>query len=320
MAAAIAVSLPAGAQNAAAPAPGCEGIAFEDPAGDQIVNFVPHSGTPGPPVPGKPNMDIRAGWLSYTTDAAGKSILTANIQVTDLGFETEGGAFGLIYNFQWTDDEGASRYVQAQVVGGNAAFEFGTAGADGYTSEGSTTGKLHPGPNGVISMVVPRGAAPAGKTLTATNANAANAYGSSAGAYFFPQSDAAPDDGQGKDYKVGPCGGAAPAPAQQQPQQAQQASRFDATASPTSLKARKVRKASKVTFTVNAGEELKGAKFSLRKGRKVLGSATAATFNKGKVTVRLARKGLRKGAYALVVSGTRANGSQASDSIAIRVR
>lgn len=318
---ALAGAGPAGAQNPANPAPGCEGLAFEDAEGDQVVNFLPISGAPPAGAPARPNMDVRAGWLNFTTDASGRQTVTANIQVTDLNFETEGAAFGLIYNFHWTDDEGANKYLQAQVIEGNAAFEFGTAGQDGYASEGGTTGKLYPGPMGVISIVLPRGAAGMGKTLAATNATAANAYGSAGAAYFFPTSDSGPDDGQGKDYKVGPCGGGGgtgPSSGGQNP--SEQASQFDPRISPTSLKAKKVKRARKVTFTVDARETLKNAKVELRKGSKVLGSFKKATFSKGKVALRLKKKGLKKGLYELIVSGTRANGQAASDTTAIRVK
>lgn len=301
----------AGAQGTA-PTPGCAGILFEDPAGDQRINVLPFSGTPPTPAPAKDNVDIRAGWIDFAFDAAGKATVTANLQVTNLTKERESGAFGVIYNFQWVDDEGSNRFAQALIDDAGVAYSFGTAGTDGYTTEGSTKGKIFEGPNGVISIDLPKAIAPQGKTLSATNASAANVYGSASAVYFFPTNDEA----EGKDYKVGPCPGAG-GPSSPEPQPA---TPFDATAKPTTLKFKKVKKASKVSFTVDARETLASARFELRKGAKVLGSATAAAFSKGKVALKLKKKGLKKGKYSLIVSGTRANGSPASDTIAIKVK
>jgi hypothetical protein len=315
---AVTGAAPATAQNAAAPTPGCDGLLFEDPAGDQRVNAIPLGGSPPTPAPAKDNVDIRAGWINHTTDAAGKVTVTANIQVTNLTKETEEGAFALIYNFQWTDDEGANKYAQAQVEESGTAFSYGTSGTEGYTTDGSTTGKLHEGANGVISIVLPKGVAPAGKTLSETNANAANVYGNPGATYFFPENDAA----TGKNYRVAPCagGGTTPPSGGGNETPPQQATPFDASASPSTLKAKKVKKAKSVTFTVDAREALSNARFDFKKGSKVLGSAAKATFTKGKIALKLAKKGLKKGSYSLVVSGTRANGASASDTIKIKVK
>ena len=338
----------AAAQAAAAPTPGCDPVLFTDPEGDQRVNVVPISGGPASfetPAPAKPNVDIRSGWINHTVDAAGVHTVTANIQVSNLTKEYEEGATSLIYNFEWKDAENVTHYAQANVSDAETLYSYGTAGADGYTEEDTTKGALYEGAMGVVSIVLPKAIAPEGKTLLATSASAANNYG-----FFFPQNDGA---GGTKNYKVQtPCStpasgggstgggstgggstgggstgggstsggsGSGSTGGTSQPP-VQQAFPFSATVTPTSFKAKKVKTAKSIAFTVDARETLRNVKFSFKKGSKLLAAVAKATFTKGKVTLELKKRGLNKGTYKFVISGIRANNAAATQSYLIKIK
>ena len=332
------VAMPAGAEEPAPTPTTCAGMSFVDPAGDQKVNMLPVSGGIADqipkPAPAKDNVDIVGGFLRYAPDAAGNNVLTANIVVTDLKVETETGASGLVYTFGWTQD-GATRYVMAVVpTSGAPVFTYGTNGTSGYTTEGETTGKLFMGKNGVVSIAVPVDKMKmANKTLSLTNAGAANQY-SGGGRSFFPENDGAPDGGDGKSFKVVPCAQAGTptqaGPTVPLPMTAPAAPTSTAPTGPATLNlkvtaprlsARKLKKARAVAFKLSAGEAITGLSAQLRKGSRTVARGSLASLSGSRsLKLKLARKGvLKKGTYSLVLKGTNALGQVATAAVSVRV-
>ena len=337
VAGAATAAMPAGADEAAPLPTSCAGMSFTDPAGDQKVNMVPLSGGIADQIPkpqkAKDNVDIIGGFLRYVTEGD-KNVLTANLVVTDLTAGSETGASGLMYTFGWTQD-GATRFVQATVPNsGDPAFTYGTNSTSGYDTEGETTGKLHMGKNGVVSIVIPvQAMGMANKSLTLTNASAANLY-EAEGRGFFPENDAGPDNRQGKAFKVAPCAEAG-TPTQAGPTVPQVPVAVPDTGTPaptgvstlnlkviaSKLSARKLKRARSVSVKLSSGEAITGLTASLRKGSRTLAKGSLASLSgTGTMKLKLARKAkLRKGTYSLVLKGTNAAGQAASAVVSLRV-
>ena len=353
-AAAVAVA-PVGAQQNQPPTPtSCAGMSFSDPPGDQKVNVVPLSGGIADSIPkpqkAKDNVDLVGGFLRYTPDAGGKNVLTANIIVTDLQPGTESGASALMFTFGWTQ-EGATRYVQATVDATlKGTYAYGTNSTSGYTKEGDTTGTLYPGKNGVVSIVIPVDKmSMANKTISLTNASAANFY-TAGGRGFFPENDGAPDDGAGKSFKVVPCAEAGqpttpqpvnggtpppsegtPPPQQQQPPPSNQPQQPPAPAGPATLNiqvtapklsAKKLKRAKSVRFKLKAGERITDLTATLAKGSKKVASGRLAEINgDGTLKLKRARRAkFKKGTYTLRLSGVTAAGQRADSTVQVRVK
>jgi hypothetical protein len=141
------VALPAAPALAdPAPPPGCQGIAFTDPAGDQ-KGAAPNSGNP---LAGD-NEDLLAGWVR--TDGEGA---TAFIRVKDLSPALPPTAQRLHYEFEYLVDDTAA-YVVAVSDGTSWFYYQGTIDkTTGAKSQGTAVqGRAFPGPDGVLAITLP---------------------------------------------------------------------------------------------------------------------------------------------------------------------
>jgi hypothetical protein len=197
--------LPAAAQTAEKPVPGCAGAAFLDGAGDQIFDptFL------GAPVgPGPESGDILRGW--FLTDPAGQT--TANIEIANLNTEipayAQPGGHWYYMLFRRGD---LDRFVRAAIQPQGVTYAHGFLDFEGvfllpaYNTQGPTTGRLFQGPNGVVQIDIPSDVAPAGSPLDRPVAEAHFIQGKDD---FYGQHryyDWAPDEGVGRTYTVQPC-------------------------------------------------------------------------------------------------------------------
>jgi hypothetical protein len=321
---ACAAAAPAAAADKPVP---CGGTVITDPAGDAKVGFI---GLVESPVPGGANTDYTS--LFLRTDG---NKTTLNLQVVELTTAMPPDATAISYRLNYAFGE-QTNYVQAVIASGGATtFTYGHSETSGLVKDGDTKGTLFEGKDGVISIDLPAShGGKAGSKLVGANAFSAYVRGA-----VNTQTD---DTGDDVDMTVPTCSGAeapaaespagavpeAPQPQPGQPQagqpqaeQPQAAKEFKLTAAPGAFKAKKVKKAKALSFTLSASEELTGVTAQFKKGSKVLGKGTLAKLGgSGKLAVKLAKKGLKKGKYALVVSGRRADGSTGSATITIAVK
>ena len=350
IAAATATVAPAAAEEAPLAPTSCAGLTFEDPTGDAYVNAVPVSGTvggqpfpPQAPVPAGDNVDLTQGYFVHAPNAKGTNVLTAVLRVKNMSKTPgAGGSQGLFYSMNFTiSEDGADvgKFVAATIVGESVSYSYGTAGQDGYTTEGQTTGRIIDGENGAIEIVVP--VAPmklTNKSLGSPNGNAANIYGDpSVGPYFFPANDVGPDGGEGKAFKVAPCGEAGvPTPAEpttpgvstpapgggggSAPQQgAPQQSGLGITVTVPKLSAKKIAKKKGFAVKLSSSGKVTGLKATLLKGRKTVGKGALASVE-GSATLKLkTAKTFKKGTYTLRLTGTNAAGQTSSAQVQMKV-
>ena len=297
----IAPPLPAGAQTAAVPAPGCAGLAAKDSENDST------SGE---------NTEI----LGFFFTTVG-SKTTANIQVKNLSTEIPADATGVNWYVVWETAEGM-KFVEASVdFTGGPVFAYGTLDGDqpGYAQEGEAAGKFHEGTNGVIEITVPSAetGASRGKTLKAPYANATTALAVPGVGGLVQTVDAAPDEGGGRDYVVQPCDPAPAAPVNPGAGDPQPAT-LPVELLTTKAKAKATRK-KRLALKLRSSEPVSDLSARVLKGRKTRGTGRLATLDgTAKLKLKLKRK-LAKGTYTLEVIGT-AGGRQGSNAFTLKIR
>ena len=334
LAAAMAVA-PAVAQTPARPAPtSCAGMSFADPAGDHDMGTLA-TNNGAPPSGQKPpdSHDIIGGFFRYAADASGANVLTANIVVTNLDKSVQPGALGVEWLMRWTLGD----VMYSAVAQYTEATDALTATA-GSTATGATRVDipvtLIEGKDGIISMTLPvneeaLGGKLEGKALSSTHAWAKVDFQSAA-----PNVDEAPNEENGKAFKVVPCADgdaptqgtnapAPPAPPTTSPQSP------PASGGPATLalkvvagkqKARTVSKKKALTVGLEAGEPLTGISGKLARGKKTLGTGKLASLSgKGKLKLKV-RKKVKKGTYTLTISATKADGRKATTAVQVRLR
>ncbi|MFP5371960.1 MAG: hypothetical protein ACLGI3_14600, partial [Actinomycetes bacterium] len=90
---------------------------------------------------------------------------------------------------------------------------------------------------------------------------------------------------------------------------------------PTTLKARKVKRARRIAFNLRPSESMSSLVITFKKGSKRLGTAKLAQLQGAKkVALKLRKKGLKKGRYTLAITGKRPDGSTAAAKFVIRVK
>jgi hypothetical protein len=151
LAALAALALPASAAaQSPVPQPRC-GLSVADPAGDS-TSQVPAQARALPPA-----LDITRVFFDHEPGRAGAT--TVNIRVKDLSTALPLGTTSINWTAVWTSPSGPQRFVRAVVdYQGSTIFEFGeaiTLGITRFEPRGVTTGKLFPGPDGVISIAIP---------------------------------------------------------------------------------------------------------------------------------------------------------------------
>jgi hypothetical protein len=142
------------------PQPGCQGFAFEDGDADQTNVLVPAQFR-------TPSTEMTGGFLLY--DEATKKT-TFNIVVKDLQATVPTGFMSIAWQANLTTPDGTNAFIRALLdATGSIIYEWGAPDATLPVTrnvvQGTTTGKLFTGPNGVVQLDVPAALAPAGATL-----------------------------------------------------------------------------------------------------------------------------------------------------------
>ncbi len=320
VAAAAAGAAPAHAQ---APTP-CTTIIKSDPSGDQTTYVVGQDAGQA----SEPDGDITGIFINRTPEKT-----TLHLVVANVAKKVPDAADSLVYRIFYTAN-GTSRYIESgvRVTGSEPYYDFGTFEGR-LVSEGDTTGAWTEGPNGVISIDVP---AEAGGAMGVKFSEMYGFASYGRGAIVTP-TDYIPDGGNTGSRMAWnglpcPAGGAPAAPAPATPAAVNPNAGGEArpaaaqgplvvSVRPASLKAKKVKKARKLKLALDAREQLKNVSVTLKKGKKSMGAARIASLtNISKFSLKLKKKGLKKGAYSLLVKGTRADGSSGAVTLKLRVK
>ena len=355
-AAALAVA-PAGAQEAKPVPTSCAGVTFTDPAGDQELQL---AGPTGPIKLGhKPpeNTDLLSGFFRYVPDANGNNVLTANLVVSNLDTKVDPGSSGGTWYFYFKVGD-ATRSVSANLdTAGNWTYVYGTLGGSsgpGNNTDGDTTGKVYPGKEGVISIVVPVNAMGlANKSLTSPYGSSRVAYRTAAGPGLVPTADDGPDTRAGKTFRVTPCAeDGTPTPTGTgdtggdaggggggdtgggsggggggtgtNPPSSGGAAALDLKVTAGKLSAKKIKRKRAIAFKVTAGERISDLAASLKRGGKTVGTGKLASVGPGKGTLKVkiakaAAKKFKKGTYTLAFTGRKQDGRTGSGAVQVRV-
>jgi hypothetical protein len=307
----LATATSASAQQANPKPTSCAGVAFTDPAGDATTT----------PTTTRDNLDLRAGFLRYVTNASGENVLTANIQVTDLDKTLEAGAFSNIWEFRWTSG-GTDQYVRLVLHSdGRVFFYYGTyaAGADPFkgdldTFRGDTTGRMFLGKDGIVEIVIPVAELKLdGKRLTNPHAVSKVWYTDYLLNIYAVVADSAPDNWTGgKAFDVVPCA------------EEGTPARLNLKVIIGKLSARKISKRRSLSIGLLAGEKTTALQVRLKRGKKVVATGSLAAIS-GKGAVKLKLKGKKKsklkaGTYTLQLTGRNATGQVASRLVQVRIR
>lgn len=351
IAALVAATISAPAQQGAKPAPEC-GVQITDKKGD-------HNATAGDADAEDFNLDIITGWFAYDASKGDKAV-TANLLINDLSKRVPSGATGIVWNVVFVIGD-QTRFVRTLVDFSGTYYEYGTYHPVSDTNpiarfqyEGTTEGQMVEGPNGVLTVVVPKetGAVPGAdlKTPFATGSASKQAI---PGAVPSPSRglstniDTAPDNGApgvgGKLWKVAPCpkdGGipagssappsgvpTAPPSSDPQPQPApapapgsQEQGSGPLPVSVLTKKARTLKKGKTLVVKLDASEPVTKLAAQLRKGSKVLATGKLAKLSgKGKLKLKLKGK-LGKGKYVLDLAGSDARGAHRTTQAKLTVR
>jgi hypothetical protein len=294
---------PAAALDDTKPEVGCAGLAFSDPAGDAINDFVGLGLAP----PAPPDRDITGGFFRF--DARG---LTANMRIADLPASSAGeagadagstGLTGVNYYFFYRAGDRV-RFVDAAFDGGEFTYHYGTFDENSglLTNDGDTRGKLFPGANGIIQIEVPAAAGGAtGTVLASPYAEVDNRIG-----VLIAPADQAPDSLRGESYTVGECVEGSGLPPGIPPTM-RPAPRLPVRAPLVVGSARRANSRKVLTFRVRATKTITNLRLALRRsdGKGKAFAAGGLKRLRGTRTVRLrVRRQLMGGVYSLQSTGT----------------
>lgn len=327
-----AVVATAGAQGTAAPTPASCALIQNDAPGDGTSKIFGQEKGPGPA-----NLEITRSWFETV-----KGKTTLNIQVKDLNEKlSSGDVTSVLWYGVWEFPAGTVKFVSAASDGTTVTFGYGSQVGTTFSQDGETTGKMFPGPNGVMQIVVPteNGGGKGGNKLEGAYSITYEGRGAAVGGVSFTSLgpvDSAPDDtSAGKTYTVTSCdaGGTTPAPGATPNPSSTPAPGTGGTPRPPGStpppvgkpvsnntlavtvgkaigSARKAGKGKTLTATLASKQKISNLQGTLLKGKTVVGTGKLATFNgKGKIKLKLSKK-LKKGAYTLFLEGDHADGSR----------
>lgn len=302
------------AQQASKPAPGCAGLATDDPAGDVRAD-------------GTDNYDVKG--LFYTYDG---SRLNVHVQIANMSLAVSKPGLGVRWIVIYRAGD-AFYYVRALSDGSTMTYRYGTYDPtlDDFTGVADVKGSTVEGADGVITMEIPKAAgAKAGAKITesfVTVRETVEVTGAAPQTAYAPESDRAPDSGAAKEYQVVTCPGAtggAPAPVTPVvPVVAPTASGsgpavLGVSAPASGGSARSASKRKSVVLKLKSSGAVSALKAELLKGNKVIGSGSLAKLNgAGSLKLKLKRK-LAKGTYGLRLSGNVADGRTAQSLVKIK--
>lgn len=346
LAAAAAAAMVASSVAPAADTPQpCAGkLLVTDPTGDAFVGFI---GLAETPIPAGANVDVTG---IFVNNIDGR--VTFNIRVDNLDKTLGNGATANVYRLNYTVGT-QTNYLQASVSATGVTYSYGHSDTTGLVRDGDAKGTFYEGKDGVIEIEVPttHGGKPGAKW------SAASLFTAYVRGNVNTQTDEAPDAGGDFSYSGAPCAAAGPtatptpagmghptgptgptgtpsptdptnpaatatptatpAPGGSQPVTGP----LRVTVAPLKLKAKKVKRVKKLAFAIRPSESMTDVKLTLKKKAKTLGSATVGDLQGQKVVkVKLRKKGLKKGRYAVVVTAKRPDGSPAAATFSLRVK
>lgn len=304
---AVSGAVPATAQDAKPQPTSCAGLAFEDAAGDQGL---------APQARRSPdNMDVRQGFFRYVVGSDGRPVLTTNLVVAKLDKTVDAGMHGASWYFLW-DNDGTTQFTRVDLIDGAITYQYGHQEPQGLTVDGTTRGRFIEGEMGVVEVVVPGAMGVSGKLLGAPEGQGRIRYGTAA------LNNSAVVDGTagGNDFQANVCtadsaGGGASGPdvAPRTP-----------PAPPLGVKV--LSRSAKVAKRAVAVKLQSSGTVTALKARLLKGKATVATGSlmklagKGTLKLKLRKKSLRKGSYALTISGRNSSGQSATVNAPLRIR
>jgi hypothetical protein len=271
LAAVVAIAATGAPAAGAAPLPGCQGLAFSDPTGDQQLDGVA----------GAQNMDIVGGF--FTIDGDGNAV--ADIVVNDLSAKIPAGAPGVIWAMHFTlRDHAVVVYAVSDALG----IHYGDQVDD--QPPYPTGGNIVPGPDGVIQIdaVVGSLGVASGTTVSGSSAETDVARQTVADVNPLLGStviDRAPDVGTGGSYTFG-----GPCPAIE--------------VLTHSASARRARRSGAVRIALRSNTAVTDVTVSLTRGAKTVATAAVGRLS-GTATVHLqANRALAPGRYGIAVTAT----------------
>jgi hypothetical protein len=325
------VGATAGAQGTAtAPAPSsCAQIQNDAPGDGTSKVFGQETGA------GPANLEITRSWFETI-----KGKTTVNIQVKDLNEKiSSGDVTSILWYAVWEFPSGTVHFVSATSDGTAVTFDYGSQVGTTFSSDGQTTGKMFPGPNGVMQIVVPTevGGGKGGNKLEAAYTITYEGRGAATPVASFTSLgavDSAPDDTTaGKTYTVTSCDAGTPAPGATPDPASTPAPGTGGTPNPpgstpppagkpvsnntlavtvtkTIGSAKKAKKGKTLIAALKSKQKISNLQGTLLKGKTVVGKGTLASFtSKGKLKLKLS-KALKKGSYTLYLEADHADGSR----------
>lgn len=324
----LAVAIPVAAQAPAKPAP-CAGLTATDAIGDQAI-YVPG-------INQRTELDA-----PVQTDITGvffnaeATRMTANLRLTELTKTVPPPFSGLRYTLYYKVG-GKGYYVRAIQSGDRVTYTYGTdEGSQALTELGEVPGSFHEGLDGVVQWVLPASTTGRpGQSFTGWAATSVLFQGPNGSpADYIPDGSSA-EDGPRFSYRgercpagpsqptttptsPGPAPTATPTPS---PTPGSSDVLLRVRVSPTLLKLRKVRRASKIAFRLDCEESVTRVTIELRGGSRMLARTRLKSLSGTRnLTMRLKRRGLKKGNYVMVFRAKRSDGSQTGVSHRIKVR
>jgi hypothetical protein len=300
---------PARALDDTKPGPGCAGLAFADPSGDQVDPF----GT------APANLDVTGGFFKYDG-----STTTANIRIADLNQDVPAYATGIDWYFVYTGDS-TTYYVEASVdFTGTASFGYGTYDTtNGYTEADSMPGKFFNGRDGVIQLAVPNAVKGGeGNVLRDPYVDATESYSVPGVGGFVQSADDGPDSLSGHAYTVGSCeagetNGVRPANAPGRTSTlrikllSKRATAARARKGRTlALRLRSTERVTRLAARITSGSTTHPVVYGTGRLKRISGRAT--------LHVHL-RRSLHRGSYRLDLTGIKAHGKRGSRSLHLAV-
>ena len=308
----------AGAQSSK-PAPGCDGLAATDPEGDTTGSGA-----------GADQYDVKGLFF----DTVG-SRLNVNIQVRNLtkAVKTSGAVVRWFVIYQVGDQW---HYVRPSSDGTTVNYRYGTYDPmlDDFTGVGDTRGAFFEGPDGVMTIEIPRAAGfRPGGTIAKPYVDVRESMEAPQNqSFYLGTSDRGPNSGYGKDYVANPCpeppGSTTPPPSTPAPPAGggggpggqQQPAELAVTVPGRAGPAKRANRRRMLALRVTSRGKVTGLEGTLSAGRRRVGRGRLAQVNgRGTLKLKLSRA-LKRGAYTLLLAGTNPDGRRATRTARLRIR
>ena len=288
----------------------CAGMAFTDPAGDtaQTLFAAP---SPGAGVPAGDNLDLTGAFFNRETTAEGE-VWTANLRVAELSLDMPEHVDAIAWFQFWDSADGTTHYLRAKAYQGSPwlEYDFGHVGPPLIT-DAAATGRVFPGKDGVVQIVLPGEAIPAAWSMNDLRAETRVFYrGESGGAI---KADEAVSPGN---HTFAACPAAAQPASSAAARETGQAAPLAVRLVTRSLK----RGRRELRVRLSAIEPVARVRATLKREGAVVGSGRVSALTGDGVLRVKARRALRRGTYALELTGHDQSGHRRSASFRIRVR